>query len=67
MPSIQRKCTEERLKYARNWREKNPDYQYDYNAYYEANIERRRQQSVHYKFVKREFEKYRKILLDYEL
>lgn len=68
MPIIQRKCNEARLRASKNWRMKNPDYTYefDHNSYYHKNIEKRRLQALQYKLVRKEFERFRKILLDYD-
>jgi hypothetical protein len=68
MPIIKVKKTGEvRLKNCKMWRDRNPDYEYDHNAYYRKNIEKRREQSRHYKFVKKQFEIYRMILIDCDI
>ena len=59
------KSTPAKLRASKNWSLRNPDfhYEFDHTAYYYKNAERRKKQAIHYRFVKLEFEKFRKILL----
>lgn len=70
MPITQNKCSKASIRASKNWNFRNMEHykeyqkEYNHNDYYHKNIEKRRLQALHYKFVRMEFEKFRKILLE---